>query len=650
MIKENTIKIQENLSSLIVNNILSDSELINSCIDEAKKHVSTTKTSSNPELLEARIARLLAFNQFIYAFAKNKEHIYNKNILAIMEDLQNIVIAGGEYEDENTISLKLTSFLEEFISSLQPHEQIIYMQRYFLGNCVNSISKACNTTADDVNAIIHKCNNELISRLNEKDYHVKKETLFQAFTDIGDKLITACLEGNVTTIQAHKNNKIPNEKSPSSPLFSIGVCVCAIIVVAILLLVFKGDNTTPGNAGTSHVTDNGNNNISYDHIFNDENLVKINELLTYGIREPHITTDIITKDVNGLNVSYMGYFLSDRKMLKDCIGEELESFRNDTSSYYRLLGHNDIYYIIEKRREEYYLYKLYNAVPNTESTSGTETDNTSLTYNDYLKQICDINDINDISTITSIHMSDFENGTPSENAVITDITEKKNIDFIYSIIQNLKFTTNNIWNTEYITMEIPVELQIRSIAFKITTSNGETFLDLYYDPLEKRFFTNKVFLTPISDETHYNMIEIFKWPYDGLYTEKWDPVVDVLKPHVQNYSETINVIYVHKKDFIKGLCISDWFKIERLYGDEWMDVEAKHHAPDKETSNPFSYVVPVNSGGIARFDLANTYGTLDDGKYRIITSVCSQYNYNTDKHIEQLYYTEFEILNGQLRK
>lgn len=647
----------EKLSYRLISNIFIDNELINSCINEAKTHVSSQKNVQNSSLLEARVARLIAFNKFNIAVNDGNINLCNDNIISVMKELENVANSNNPKDDENIIPLQLTAILEDFISSLTEQEISVYIQRYFLISSVAAISKKLNITSGNVNEILDKCNDKLVDILQNKKYHVKKETLFNALTDIGDNYIAVCINPRNFKATLSQKERSSNEKQGSSLLWPITACGMAILVIIFLLWAFRDNNSSPiTNNGTSNNDKNNTvamNNTppeNFAHIFNTvsgQSYVIVDELLSYSndVTNRFGNQAIIT--VDNLTSTYVEHRLKDKDVLKYCIGDKIEYYNNDSYSFHYLLGHDDMQYLIRKCDNIYNLYTLVSVKPHQDVATSETGNDYDITYSDYLKQLHGIENAHDIVKVESIPTEYAFNGIPSPTTINTTITDSSEIEALYATLRKSKFTTTTLWSGEINGGNIPVSLRKTSVLLKFTTIDNITLCNLYYDTSSKTFFTeNGTALTSVSEDVHLHLRDILKWPYDGYYAKKWDPEVDYLKPRAEYDKNSVNVYFSHSRNLMDGLYISDWFKIQRQDGLTWVDVKAKNPLY-KDLCDPFAFCIYNFSSGQGSFNLEDTYGTLADGKYRIVTSVTYKYTYNTDKHVEHLYYAEFEVKNSQ---
>jgi hypothetical protein len=138
--------------------------------------------------------------------------------------------------------------------------------------------------------------------------------------------------------------------------------------------------------------------------------------------------------------------------------------------------------------------------------------------------------------------------------------------------------------------------------------------------------------------------EIFHFSDIINNAEVWNPDVHKLSVDAHDVTNTnLRLYYKNYNTPINGLYVSSWYRLEQLVDDTWVSITPKHELPEDSKINIFNNKIYENRNGIATFNWNNTYGPLPAGQYRIITSVCNLFTYNTQNHVEQLYYTEFTV-------
>lgn len=70
----------------------------------------------------------------------------------------------------------------------------------------------------------------------------------------------------------------------------------------------------------------------------------------------------------------------------------------------------------------------------------------------------------------------------------------------------------------------------------------------------------------------------------------------------------------------------DWYRIDKKYGDEWIEAE-KEETENREALifNLFAYVIEGKSSKEEKVDWSNLYGTLDEGEYRLVKEIEGEY-------------------------
>ena len=603
---------------------------------------------NNTKELQARLFRDNSINQYIStSINTNNIEINNDTSLNISSDinpdiksiLKELEIAST-YKDsstsENTISLQLSSIVDQFIRTLEAHEQYMYIRRYFYIDSLSDIANTTDTTIDVVNDILNKCNAKLHNILSKDCFIVKSETLLQCFTDITDDLIRFGLEETVkftgTTI-----NHAKKENSFRSNIKRLKVCIATIGLSIACIIAFITINILSSN-GILEIY-----NTKYKHLIgkdNDGEYIITSELLKYKNSQPSEDQYSILMDTINFTMTYLPYELTDTDILKHCLGNKIEEFSTEYISYYTLLGHKDINYIISVFEDKYTLLKMqYFALQNLDVNETTKGP-----YNTILNDIYDIYSTKDIAKIT--YMSSNTVNLDNSEAYEMSVTDTEKISSILDCLMNLKYTTIDIWDLCSETNTYSSYLYDTSITLTIHTAKGDTTQCIYYNYIEKYFFNDDgmVFIH-LSDDYNTTIDEFFN--VSQIIAENktsWNPdtqriTVSVAEPSNLN----LILIYSHAKNFIDGLYISDWYEIEQLEGDSWVKVTPRFEVPDKESCNPLAHKIYSTTDTYTLIVWSDTYYILPSGRYRIITSVCNMYEYLEGDYNEQLYYTEFTI-------
>lgn len=288
--KESTTN--EKLCNQIAGNLLADSDSIASCISNAIHATASTKQTTSG-LLDVRVTRDFAFKKFIDAFLAKEKNLYTANIISIMDELDDIANLSSLKNTENFIALQLSGLLDKYISSLDETDRNIYVHRYFFADSFEDIAKLYKISVDNVNDIIEKCNSGLVEIISEKKYTVKKETLFEAFTDISDDLILCRHYKKASSKEYSNNQNLSEEKKSLSILLPITICGLAVLLMIFILWAFRDNSpvrtNTNDTANNEHNSENGDNNKidpAYEHLFlkvEGQNSIIIDELLTYSV-------------------------------------------------------------------------------------------------------------------------------------------------------------------------------------------------------------------------------------------------------------------------------------------------------------------------------------------------------------------------------
>ena len=341
----------------------------------------------------------------------SNDSYFMANMSSILKELDDAATCNSD-ESENVIQLQLSDMVDKFIRKLKPHEQIIYIRRYFYADTIENIAASCDLSADKLVNILRVCNDELNSILSKDQYLISTSTLFQCFTDIQDDLIS--FGSDMQSINNYLNpSSSKGAKKLNMAVNKYSVIIVAIFVIAIIVIISiipSGDNTqnvsengTLNNSesntsnGTEYETSNHApvNIDEYKHIFGvdeDGTYVITHELMNYEEINNRLqqSTDF---NKNNCKLSYYPHKLTvDTDILKYCLGTLNEDFSNETSKYYTLLGHEDFYYLIQEQNGVYTLFRLYEVTP-----TGTFVANT---FEKTLKEFYGIGSADDIEKNT----------------------------------------------------------------------------------------------------------------------------------------------------------------------------------------------------------------------------------------------------------
>lgn len=256
---------------------------------------------------------------------------------------------------------------------------------------------------------------------------MKKEDLYKAIGDIDESII---------------------EKSETYIAKKINVRIWAAVAAAVIIMVgvealFAGINNSLHNkddGNKSSITDENagdiRTEIMNDYENNSENdldeYIDVNELIAENDYKE--TALKLTKvKINDYNAVYGGVNIVSEKKVVESIGEKIEN----STDFYRILGHKDMQYIIKKNDDEVSLWKF-------ESFECNE-----YPYNDVLKYIYNINSHDDIETITATagEMDNTDEGEKIREQIGTlTITDQLCIEQFYNIISKMTCYGSDNWD------------------------------------------------------------------------------------------------------------------------------------------------------------------------------------------------------------
>ena len=616
--------------------------------------------------LKARIERASLLEKFQIAQENSghnsSDNYFMANIFSIMEELETTVATCSLNERENIIQLQLSDIVDKFIRTLKHHEQIIYIRRYFYVDTVENIAASCDLSADKIRTVINKCNENLNATLKEKNYLANTESLFQCFADINDDLIS--FGSNVESINDYLSsptNKSVKKLNMRLNKYTVGITAIFVIAIVVILTIFTSTKDTPdkpdsdtsenfegstSDSGDYDIDDDYNIDIGngidisdYMHIFGEDEdgtYVITQELISYEDTNAltNITFNLIK---NNCNISYNELILTiDTSILKNCIGTLYEYSSTSTKKYYTLLGHDDFHYMILEQDGIYTLLKLAKINPLYSFRDDT--------FENILRDIYGIENADDIEKILIAPIStDLNIDLKPETLFCVD--DYDNIEYTCKSLKSMGFSTADLCETSqygYISISALHDLSMR---FLIYTKKGGLITSLFYNFSEHYFYdSNGTQYSSLNEDSSQRLDKIFRFSDIINNADIWNPQVHKLSVDAYDIKSTsVSLYYKNYNTPINGLYVSNWYRIEQLVDDTWVSVTPQYKFPSNHDTNVFQKKIPENGTGMITLNWASTYGKLPLGQYRIITSVCNLFTYNTQNHVEQLYYTEFTI-------
>ena len=419
-----------------------------------KNNIIKNKPNTPEAFRQERLSRHLAFKRYM-AESSDKPDTDDSvtdtgqpdEISLILDELKECVskpprAAKAFNHNENVIPLQLSDCLDEFISKLSPLDCGIFVKRYFYAEAVSTIAKLYKISRRKVGKVLKRCRQSLKTVLASKGYIFKSETLYMGFTDISDAILLNVSQPEIAL--KHKNMH--------QLLAAAGIVLC-VGIGALITILSVGDLDEP--AATIRYVDTA------------ELLASATELEEYtaALQYTEQYKLIYTK------LSYTG-----EKELSEYIGSKVELASTGLPAsynyeWYRLDGHNDMQYLIEKNKDNYYLYKFrYMSAGNSEAYP----------FSDTLSIVYDINGPEDIASLTITDSAVYTADGAEIDSPYTpnDISNTDTIAYLYYTLSSLTCYGPNkpdLIDTRVFSRS-PVLYNL-----SITTAAGETINSLEYN-------------------------------------------------------------------------------------------------------------------------------------------------------------------------
>ena len=619
---------------------------IEMCIEEANKSSGSSKVGATGGF-QARLVRHIAISTALTSVSKG-ENLHTTNVIELLSELEGSATFTADNKSENVVALQISDALDKYIQTLPINELTVYIKRYFYGESKSDIASSQNMSPAEVSHILHKCSEGLYQHLTSKGYLVKKETLLVSFTDIGDELITLRSTGNkhtkVTPSQdTYNDTSIGTNNKATKPLrkhlpIVAGILIAAIVSICLIFIPDKS-NTTDETSTTSDM------NEAFEPIFvrdssNGDSII-IEKLLSYQTSmQPNST--YIDIEMNYFDLKYVSIQLRLSGMLPYSTGTLIKDISDDNCQYYKLLGHDSLYYILKKEYDHYTLFKLCETNINIDADIINDTYDRPYGY--ILSELYGVETYQDIASIQVYHYND-----PFNDITLSDYTDTETI---FNVISQLKFTNETMWENVHNNVHDMDYYTRNSSMLKITTTNGIE-IPLTYNYEDNFFCANTDgWITKTIDQTgHSQLNDVITFPKidenvisyvaDSPGTWNLELVVNSVSPTFMNLC-----YYRPTRNYSVPLYTDGDYTLEKLENDSWISVpvkfETKSETPESDSAH-LSVTIPKMASYYTLIWFKDKYGRLEPGQYRVTV-----YVYNIDTNGEVEYYTgvfstEFEV-------
>lgn len=285
---------------------------------------------------------------------------------------------------------------------------------------------------------------------------MKKEDLFDGFGNLDEDLLMRSEQGGENMNKKRNISKIIR-------FGSVAACLVAALGIGIIFWSGKANNNKP--AEDVNIAENGNrksgdniveesgDDTSVMHKTEDVNIAESDD----DISDMHKTQEEAEEpvDVSALLASnegisdkdalyfsnveigkYVATYFKEPSVGSDVLGRSIGTEIKGTKNWYRVSGHEDLYYLISYNKDEYSLWKF--AFFNKESYP----------YNDVLQLIYNIDSAEDITEIVvaPATMDNTDEGKAIQDEIGTvTIADKEDIKTIYDVLSGLTCYGNDKW-------------------------------------------------------------------------------------------------------------------------------------------------------------------------------------------------------------
>lgn len=152
----------------IAKNILQNHEDSEECVNDCYLGVWNAIPPTIPKSLMAYVARLtrnIAIKKYHHNSAQKRNSVYDLSFEELKE-----VVAAVDTPEHQVMAQEMTQYLNEFLSSLEEENQILFILRYWYNDSVEEIGKKRKLKANTVAVRLKRLRDKLKKFLEEKGY------------------------------------------------------------------------------------------------------------------------------------------------------------------------------------------------------------------------------------------------------------------------------------------------------------------------------------------------------------------------------------------------------------------------------------------------------------------------------------------------
>ena len=514
-------------------NILNDGDAAQECVTKALSSARSTSTWMDV----IRLTRNFAFEKYMHISEDTSDNPFTSILTEFSECVRpffadesieddninedsdinenNDIIKDNINDEENVIPLQVYTIADSFVRTLSAENCSVFIRRYFYAESIENIASRYGISEKRTATLLSACRKALRELISSKNYIMKPATLFDGITGIGDELLIGSEEYNRGS-----------EKRWIIPV-SIVASLLAVIGISVSLIVTGLDSDE---AATSSISASYINQI-YENIYYDPDDIIIGVPEAGYMSNGQVDIDKLlsiytheSDDGYGVMINVSPYYATqytilyeecgtvDNEILEDCIGYQNGTLSRDDDStiYYYLKGHDTMEYMITREDEDLHLWHFYDIYVDTDASS-TFSFVLSWRYGIGSADAIDGISITKLQKVDDIYLdTDFSIQTE-------ELTLSSSFSYIYYILSELEYNVvpwEELTDTEY-TFE---EIQETAVKLNIASINGNVTDDIYYSPVDGRFYLEEGYaFEKLNENAKQTINEIV-----GVYTSTID--------------------------------------------------------------------------------------------------------------------------------
>ena len=642
----------------IINNILIESEETTHCMNALNK-LSVDDIPAIQLLLASR------YHALERADLINQSNI-TTTLIEILNEIESLILpqdypSDNNIDDNSIVSLQLSSIIDTVLQNFSKNDRKIYLQRYLCIRPIDNIALECNCSPSNITEVISSINSSLKTELKNTNIQCSSRTVLESFTDIANDNLMLALDNNASINNTKNSDSSTNNINRSKKLSYkkiINICLSTLIVIlsisAIYLFVqYKKINADKQKESTSEKNkDNAESaDYSFIHLFTSNGgsfAVNAYELLSYSSSTSDLPEDEVY-ETEHFSSLYYSIELDSSIPLEMCLGEKIESISSDDTSYYKLLGHDGVIYLIKKSPYRYLLYSCSTINPNC-NPDEVEGD---ISYSEILNNFYGLTASNQIKTI-DVNKAYYDFNF-NDTFIQKRIDEPTDLNNIFSILSECTYdytldinpTDNNPLTYDY--------LMNTSVQLYIELYNGTIIDTLYYRPGYNYFFDGTTYMVfkPNAENTT-NTISNYLDTMLGYNNHMREPIssdlweIDVILAEATNTDICIAFGQTNEHNNIAGLYAGADFILEKYENNTWTELTYNdYYFP--QTNYQFCIPLYIDSMYSVKYcHIEDKYNLPNTGKYRLTFTIYDGNSKDIYNPVSRDYSIEFELTENMI--